>query len=866
MLTMEYRLLPARSRWGAMRLQQVCRWALVVSASWPHGIASGAPAPETEPGGKKQVVAAGKNYGAGPFWSFLFGKGYRKLWTTPISVPVLDLDRFAGGLEPVKAAGRHQTHGLVFKAKNGREYKFRSVDKDPKLALPKELRGAQIESIAQDQTSAGHPAAALVMEPLSRAAGLVHVTAWRLVVLPDSPRLGEFRKEFAGMLGMIEDKPEDDNPSETPGFQNLARIVDSVELHKIIRASAAERVDARAYLRARLVDFYVGDWDRHQAQWDWGKDVTDGRWTPIPNDRDQAFSRYNGALIALARKFGVPLGVFRRKYGDVIISNWVARDMDRRFFAELSEDVWDAEARDLAHRFTDEVIDAAVRRLPPEYYKISGAELAAVLKSRRDQLPVVAQRWYRAHARDVDVFASDDAERLEALRTADGLELRVSVKGAAPYFVRRFKPGETHEVRVYLEGGDDEAIVRGQGPVKLRVIGGAGNDRLDDSQGGDTRFYDAQGENEILRGRGTRVGTKPVTEVNVPEEDRPRDWGRRYSTPPWINAGADIGLFVGVGMRREGYGFGRDPLTSRQTLRAGYSTTLRDGRVEYTGEFRRVQSGTRIEVYARASRIEIPRFYGFGNDTSNVAPDDFFKAGENQYLLAPTLSLAALGGRFRVGPKVRYSSTTLEPTLFIGQLRPYGSGDFGEVGVQSSLEWDTRDHSVAPRKGVVALLGGSVIPPVWSVERTFGEVHGQSRVFVTPPLPLRPTLSARIGGKKVFGDYPFQESAFIGGARQDFTVRGLRGQRYAGDAAAYGNLELRLRLFRAPLIVPTQVGVFALADAGRVFLEGETSRRWHHGLGGGIWVAPVHPRNTLSLSAARSEGRTAIYLNAGLAF
>jgi len=42
-------------------------------------------------------VAAGPQYEAGGFHEVLFGKGYRDLWTTPIEVPVLDLQKTEAG-------------------------------------------------------------------------------------------------------------------------------------------------------------------------------------------------------------------------------------------------------------------------------------------------------------------------------------------------------------------------------------------------------------------------------------------------------------------------------------------------------------------------------------------------------------------------------------------------------------------------------------------------------------------------------------------------------------------------------------------------------------------------------------------------
>lgn len=48
----------------------------------------------------RRVVVAGPQYHARGLRRILLGPGYRKLWTAPIEVPVLDLGTFAGGLLP----------------------------------------------------------------------------------------------------------------------------------------------------------------------------------------------------------------------------------------------------------------------------------------------------------------------------------------------------------------------------------------------------------------------------------------------------------------------------------------------------------------------------------------------------------------------------------------------------------------------------------------------------------------------------------------------------------------------------------------------------------------------------------------------
>jgi hypothetical protein len=364
------------------------------------------------------------------------------------------------------------------------------------------------------------------------------------------------------------------------------------------------------------------------------------------------------------------------------------------------------------------------------------------------------------------------------------------------------------------------------------------------------------------------VSEAPYKEPEETYRRWPRDWGVKWSTPFWISAGPDIGLFVGGGIRRQSYGFRRKPYASRQTLRLGYATEAARFRAEYLGDFRRIASETRLLVQARVSGIEVQRFYGFGNETEPQGPDEFHKAEQQQYLFRPSLSLGlAKSLSLRVGPKFKHAFTEETETIrFVNVTSPYGVGRFSQAGLESSLEWDTRDVADAPRRGLNVLVGGSLYPAGLDVLETFGEVHGEVGVAVTGNTPLETTVSVRAGGKRVFGLYPYHEAAFIGGSRRDPAVRGLRGQRYAGDASLFVNTELRFLLGRVSLPLPTNVGVFGLFDAGRVFLEGESSNRWHSGVGGGFWLAPVQRENALRVAIARSEGHTSVYLSVGFPF
>jgi hemolysin activation/secretion protein len=131
------------------------------------------------------------------------------------------------------------------------------------------------------------------------------------------------------------------------------------------------------------------------------------------------------------------------------------------------------------------------------------------------------------------------------------------------------------------------------------------------------------------------------------------------------------------------------------------------------------------------------------------------------------------------------------------------------------------------------------------------------------PLPLQPTLAVRAGASRAWGDYPFQEAAYLGGSS---TLRGYHSQRFVGDAAIYGNAELRVPLTRANLYLARgDLGVLALADAGRVYLSGESSNRWHTAAGGGLWFRVLEQPYAASVLYARGE-ESRFYLNLGLPF
>ena len=347
----------------------------------------------------------------------------------------------------------------------------------------------------------------------------------------------------------------------------------------------------------------------------------------VPTDRDLAFVRFDGLLLRFVRSQVPQLVEFDKEYPGAVALHWQSRVLDRRYLGDLDWPAWQQTAEELQARLPDAVIDDAVRRLPPPYFPLSGPALGARLKARRDGLLTMARRFYEVLAREAEVHGTDEPDSVQLLRQGDGSVEVVLAGATGVYFRRRLLPTETDEVRVFLKGGDDRVISEGHGPaeVTVRLVGGDGNDLLDDSAAGHSRFYDSSGDNRVVEGPGTKFSdaaySPPTDSRGLPE----RDWGSQSQLWPWVRASEDYGLVVGGILQRTGFGFRKHPYGERHSIRAGYSTGLEKAGVEYDYDSLRTDNRSRFQVTARVSALDVIHYYGFGNETQETGPQELLR-------------------------------------------------------------------------------------------------------------------------------------------------------------------------------------------------------------------------------------------------
>jgi hemolysin activation/secretion protein len=118
----------------------------------------------------------------------------------------------------------------------------------------------------------------------------------------------------------------------------------------------------------------------------------------------------------------------------------------------------------------------------------------------------------------------------------------------------------------------------------------------------------------------------------------------------------------------------------------------------------------------------------------------------------------------------------------------------------------------------------------------------------------------RARGELASDGYPLQFAPSLGGRS---SLRGYSSHRFAGDAAVNGGAELRVPVGMVNVLVRSRLGVFALADAGRVWFDGDSRGSWHTGIGGGFWLNALG--HAVSVAYAQGEGHK-LYLKYGMSY
>lgn len=824
---------------------------------------------------------AAPNYRAGKFKRFWLGRNYRDAWTSPVKLPLLNMDTLIGGLYPLRKGGGRQSLAMRLEGNDGKEYVLRGLYKDATLSLPEFAQGSVLQNIYQDQMSMDHPYGAMLVAPLAEAVGVYHANP-RFFFLPRQPRLGEFNELFADKAYLFEERSAK-NREDVPGF---GRSKDIESYRKMLKKTMDEHdhlIDQEHTLRSRLFDMLIGDWDRHDDQWRWATFKENKRtiYRPVPRDRDHAFLSFRGVLPWLASRkwsFARQLQPFNHDFYDIRGLNFNARYFDRQYLNEQDLADWIRVAEEIKRELSDEEIEAAVRLWPEPLYSLNGAEIISKLKSRRDALPEVAEAYYRFLAREVDIPGTNDQDLFEVQRLEGG-KTRVQVFASnkegekkEKWYDRTFDQSTTKEIRLYGLKKDDIFLISGEsGPnTLLRVIGGTGEDFIQDNSsvkgGKRTRVYDSKTEaNRLELGQEGKRQHKETAYHNRYD----RKSFKYPKTTPLIYPGINIddGLLFNFGITRTLQGFRKEPYKAKHTLSGSYAFATKALSLEYAGDFIyqigkwdvTLEAGYRAPTY-------VDNFFGLGNQTQNLSANgedfDFYRMRYGQAQLRPGLKKRLGLDAMKFEVQLQYTRTNVERTpgrisdsandalsgLNDASFEPLHYG-----GLQMGYYIDKVNHPQFPTRGLRMNLTTSWNVNLEDTEKDFFHFDTDLAFYYQPFSPFPLTLATRGGYAVNSGTYEFFQANYLGRKQN---LRGFRSNRFGGDRYLYGNFETRLKLFKInSLVLPSEFGVTGFYDIGRVWYKQDENTpgidTWHEAWGGGIYLF-TYDLVVLSATVAKS--------------
>jgi Omp85 superfamily domain len=817
-------------------------------------------------------IIAGPEYEAGNFRRFLMGDHYRDSWTAEVEVPYLNLDTAKGGLTVLKRGGGRQTLSLKFQGGNGIRYTFRSVNKDPIKALDYDLRETAIANIVKDQTTTQHPYGAMAADILLNELDIIHAHP-KLYLMPDDPKLGPFQKDFGNMLGMLEENPANPKNGNT-GYLGASEIVRSNKLFRKLYNDHNYKVDSKEFAIARVFDFLVGDWGKHDDNWKWVgfKEKGKTNFRPMPRDRDHVFSRWDGVLPWLFdREWAKPSGEdFNYEIVGLRSLMNQARHLDRFLASDLSKDDWLEAAKFVQTKITDNIIETAVRNMPQEVYELSGKEIENKLKARVKDLNKYALEYYEMISPEVDIVGSNKKEYFDVIRNFDGsvtvsvYDIKSKHKGENVFYSRILKPDETNDIRLYGLDGRDIFNISGNcdKSIQIRIIGGTGKDSINDVSSSDaqTLVYDKGKKTIINKGYNTEL-VKPYNST-LYKYNRTSFAYDTYFPLPYISFSADDGLILNAGVSFTLHNYDKQDYSANHNIQIGASTNKSYG-IEYEGRFHHVIEGWDITL---AGFYFEPRpftyFYGMGNETEK----DEDKFNQNYYRTRYVSRGFSIG---LVNDFWKKSSLSIEAsyqnnehqeeskiTIFHDQ-NFIGSGKINLIEGTASLSLDFRNRSTLPTNGTLFYAeynNGFVTNLDYN---NYGKLLLIGTGYISLPKFFPLTMGLKAGVGKSFGKIPFYNQFNLG---QNTYLKGYRNNRFTGKSIAFLQAGLRMNLLGFDgSVVPMKIGILGFFNAGRVYQSGESSTKWHSGYGGGLFIIPLREEFTIYTTLSFSEEESMLF-------
>ncbi len=648
--------------------------------------------------------------------------------------------------------------------------------------------------------------------------------------------------ELARRTGLF--RVTDNAPAPPIGTDSLLVLMSGTEGHA---------ADMFAYARLRLFDHLVGDWSRTEDDIAWYPCTTDActMWQPVPRPYENPFTRYDGLLPWMLLQAGEQMTSWSDDPSESLHPSNPLRQLDRRILSSAPWSVWDSAATSLSTGLTSDVLASSCEPASEP----GRSALVAALTSRSGRIYALTQAYYRRITRFVEFHGNGHADSIFLrVLSRQAIEVSTRASGGTPRILNSLA---TREVRFLLTEGGHTLWVEGRPNVSFDLIADLG----ESSSSVFSRAHSLQAWQEGPTG-GVDLYRTPADDLNLRRDDA---WGQRIVFVPWLDANQEDHLFLGGGPEITTSAYRRWPYATRTAILAGFATRTRRYRVQGSFETRTLLQDLSVGLFAEYSQLSISNFYGLGNETISVdglAARSYYKADQRVVeLKTPVRYHASSALSVGITPALHILRTDPRAGSLLDSLISAGFArrlNYTSISIDAS--YDSRDRTAIPTSGMQASVRSTLFPASLQNRQAFTSVEAHARTYLYLGSEGM-HLMLRTTAKKMIGDHPWFESAFVGGSQ---TLRGYERKRYAGDAAISGALESRVPLGRIHVLWPFDIGGVAFAETGRVFVAGEASARWHSSGGIGAWLRPARSPYTVVVSVAVSSEEAEFLATFGL--
>jgi len=809
-----------------------------------------------ESGEKKATIYEPLTTQKSKFYKRLWGEHYRDAYGTEVTAPIANLETLYGGLKPIKRGGGNQSVSLRLIDNKGKQWVMRALKKNAvqflqinayqQKYIKEDLKGTFLESFIEDVYTTTHPYASFILPTLSEAINIYH-TKPKLFYVPNQNGLGVYNEDYGDALYMIEEHVGETQNTQKH-FGNSDDIISSLDLFEKLHKNPKHQVDEKAFIRARLFDMILGDWDRHQDQWRWSKFEREKGYLykPIPRDRDQVFANYDGALLRVVTRLLPSLRkmqTYKHEIRDLKWHNTNGRPVDMKLLKTLTIEDWLVEAKFIKENLSDEVIEKAFNQFPVEVQNEKITNAKKVLKYRRNEVEKIAAAYYEILAKSVILTASDKDDTILVTRLEQGKTKIQFYYKEKLNFEREYDKTETKEIWLYALDGEDVVEVKGESDsyIKIKIIGGQNNDAFIVGNGKGITIYDYKSKkNDVTNAKKARVRLLDDYKTNTYDYYKRKEVVNQLL--PVFGINKDDGLFIGVNKTMWFKNLRQTPFSHKHNIKANYFIGNNGFDLGYIGEYGNIFNEMNIQFDIHyTSPNYATNFFGVGNETENKEDDN--DLAFNRVKLAQFKTSLGIVKRGIQGSKLSwlatFESNRVEntPNRFIG-LVGAGTVMFDRknfMGSEVNYRFKNYNDSAYPTLGMDFELTASWKLNAEDTKQSFGSVVPSfsfiHKLIKNERLVLANKTKAHIMFSKHF---EFYQGATLGA---DDGLRGYRFQRFTGNTAFYNSMDIRYNFRKLKSgFAPMNIGFYTGFDIGRVWLQDENSKKWHNSYGGGLWL------------------------------